>query len=541
MEPSSPVRFSGLFLERLQRDLEVGDVLQIPLFDGRAGEWMISGLQHPGPGRSILRAALRGDRTADLQLAVRGFVGAGLFTFHDGERIFLEPGSGGLRLVRLNSDWSPACAAIRPPASSHMAQGEQPTPTLQGPEATNLVYVADVLVAYTSDARVGAGGAVGMAALIDLAEAQANDVLEASRTRLRIRVVHQTEIAYVESGNLNTDLTRLRDTNDGQLDVVHALRNTHQADLVCLFVERSDSNVAGIAYVMSPVQNSFRADAFSVVQRSPALAYHVFIHELGHNFGCHHDRAANASGGAFAYSHGHKFQAEFLDRHTVMALSPGRIVPQFSNPAITFKGVPTGIAAGQPNAADNALSIHNAAPTIAAFRMPAVTTTLPAAEIAFPTNGAAYYDGVSLTVTGAAVTGNGTPASVELRSSSLGSIGVRTNAPYSFSLNRLAVGQHDLRLKVTDGAGFTAHSPEVLITVSGTPPDIDPSASRFEPDGSFRVRVIGAAGQSFVLERSPDLAEWRPLTTNTLPGSAWDFSDAAMPAGVQRFYRITPR
>jgi hypothetical protein len=52
-----------------------------------------------------------------------------------------------------------------------------------------------------------------------------------------------------------------------------------------------------------------------------------------------------------------------------MAYSPGSRRPYFSNPDVLFVGTPTGVPQGEPNAADNARSINNAASTVANFRV----------------------------------------------------------------------------------------------------------------------------------------------------------------------------
>jgi len=42
---------------------------------------------------------------------------------------------------------------------------------------------------------------------------------------------------------------------------------------------------------------------------------------------------------------------------TVMAYAPGTRIPYFSNPDVTYQGVPTGVPIGQPNEAHNAMVI----------------------------------------------------------------------------------------------------------------------------------------------------------------------------------------
>jgi hypothetical protein len=51
----------------------------------------------------------------------------------------------------------------------------------------------------------------------------------------------------------------------------------------------------------------------------------------------------------------------------------------------------------------------------------------------------------------------------------------------------------------------------------------------------LRIGVNGISGQSIVLQSSPDLRNWLPVTTNTLTSGRWTYTNNA-PAN-QLFYR----
>jgi hypothetical protein len=51
-----------------------------------------------------------------------------------------------------------------------------------------------------------------------------------------------------------------------------------------------------------------------------------------------------------------------------MAQSPGDRIQRFSNPNVSFDGMPTGVEVGQPDQAYNALVINNTGPTAANWR-----------------------------------------------------------------------------------------------------------------------------------------------------------------------------
>ncbi|HVG11079.1 MAG TPA: M12 family metallo-peptidase [Thermoanaerobaculia bacterium] len=226
--------------------------------------------------------------------------------------------------------------------------------------------VIDVLVLYTTAAAAAAGGSDKIVIQIAMAERQMNESLRRGQASPRVKVVATKEISYAESGSLATDLVRLQRA-EGAFAGVPALRDEWGADLVSLLV--SGANLGcGIAYVMVNPNIVFAPYAYSTVVQGCATSSFTFAHELGHNFGCEHDRA-NADGpGAFSYSYGYQAPGVF---RTIMAYNNGCNCPRvlsFSNPGVFIDGGPAGVPLGQPNEAHNALTIENTGPILAAFR-----------------------------------------------------------------------------------------------------------------------------------------------------------------------------
>jgi hypothetical protein len=198
-----------------------------------------------------------------------------------------------------------------------------------------------------------------MASLVGLGLAEANLALEKSGVETRLRLVELAEVPFTEAGRAESDLEILKQENDGALDEVHELRDTHGADLVQLVVEEGDG--CGIAFSMGRSGASFSEWAFSVVERSCVDTTFAMAHELGHNLGCDHAPEDPTSKGAFAYSFGYKdLVAGF---RTLMAYGPGRRVARFSNPRVLFGGAPTGT-----ERQDNARSLNELRATAARFR-----------------------------------------------------------------------------------------------------------------------------------------------------------------------------
>ncbi len=227
--------------------------------------------------------------------------------------------------------------------------------------------VIDVLVVYTPLARQAVGGTEAMEALINLAVAESNTAYANSLIGTQLSLVYKSEIDYVESDSYSGHLYRLTDPDDGYMDEVHRLRDEYRADMVTLLVD--DSSYCGVAWVMQELTLDFEAYAFNVVTHSCATGYYSFSHELGHNMGCAHDRANASVAGLYEFSYGYQDPDEVF--RSVMAYNcPGGCtrVDHFSNPDVTYSGLPTGVPVTEADAAHNTLTINLTADTVANFR-----------------------------------------------------------------------------------------------------------------------------------------------------------------------------
>lgn len=272
------------------------------------------------------------------------------------------------------------------PAESARTADPAP-PTAEAASAGSNVTV-DVMFLYTQNVMATLTGAARTAALesfFDNATAKINSDFAASQIAARVRLVKIAEVAYDETGSaanaVQSDaLTALRSATDGKMDEIHALRDQAGADLVCLILQRTDSTSSGLGYVLdTPGGNTNPLFGFSVVQYAFVTGSEVLTHELGHNFGCAHDRenSRNADGtqafGAYPYSFGYRFLGKNqLTYRTIMAYAPGTRVAYFSNPNVIAPApisVPVGVAIGQPGEAYNALAVDQGAGEVANFRL----------------------------------------------------------------------------------------------------------------------------------------------------------------------------
>jgi hypothetical protein len=234
--------------------------------------------------------------------------------------------------------------------------------------------IIDVLVVYTEAARTVAGGTAAMNILIDLAVSETNTSYSNSGIDQRLSLVHREEVIYSEVGfNWSTTLSRLRNPSDGFMDNVHTLRNTYCADTVVLLV--ANTSYCGMAYLMSTVSPLFESWAFSIVSYTCATGYYSFGHELGHNMAARHDWHVDFTNNSpFTYNHGYVYTPErwrtvmaYNTECSVLGINCTRL-QYWSNPDVTYGGVPMGVPEGSYHAADNRKTLNNTAYTVANFR-----------------------------------------------------------------------------------------------------------------------------------------------------------------------------
>lgn len=253
---------------------------------------------------------------------------------------------------RAHGGWTPPAISI---------EGER-----AAAERGGATVFVDVLLAFTPQARGNAGGTAQITSIINSAVADANLGYQNSDVDIRIRAAAIVETNYTEdSADMGNDLSRLRSTNDGNMDELHALRNTVGADIVALVVANAAGNACGIGYLMTNVGPGFASDAFNVTSRT-CFSNLTLHHELGHNMGLAHDRD-NSGGASWPYAYGYRTPDNVY--RTVMAYAPGTRINYFSNPDISFNGRVLGNPVNHPtNAAFNALALNNNALQISIWR-----------------------------------------------------------------------------------------------------------------------------------------------------------------------------
>jgi len=238
----------------------------------------------------------------------------------------------------------------------------------------------DVMILYTPAAATwGNNNGGGIRNLIATAVAIGNTALSNSATYASIRLVHNAQVTYTESGDPGLDLDRLTGTSDGYMDGIHTWRNTYGADLVQLFTTMG----GGIAWLLNSSAGKPN-QAFSLAGVSTATAF-TPIHEMGHNMGCGHHKQQNFQPGPGLWSFSAGWRWTGTDEvlySSVMSYTAAGYFPSypysstrvgyFSNPTVNYMGVAT----GHLDDGDNAWTIQNTKHVIAAYRSTATINCL---------------------------------------------------------------------------------------------------------------------------------------------------------------------
>ena len=111
-----------------------------------------------------------------------------------------------------------------------------------------------------------------------------------------------------------------------------------------LLIDHSLKPLLIVAYLFSA-----SGSTISIATKSCALGYFSFGHELGHNFGCHHNPEV-ASNSYFSYGHGHHIEqgSSFTGYRTILAYyasGHSTRVNYYSNPSVDYPvtKTPTGV------------------------------------------------------------------------------------------------------------------------------------------------------------------------------------------------------
>lgn len=242
----------------------------------------------------------------------------------------------------------------------------------------------DVLIVYTSAARVSWGGVAQSNSFVATAITNFNTALiNSGVTNTTINLVYSGEIDYAESGDIYTDLPRFRNNNDGFMDDVHTLRTTYGADL-CALVTSTPTSICGLGYLNSNPTNYTANSAFTVTLFNCVVSNYSLAHEMGHNMGLNHDWYVSTATTPCSNHHGYinrtainlgTSSVSSQRWRTIMAYNNECAdsgfgcsrINRWANPDVNFNSEPTGIAIGNPNPSNETFGFSRFACVVSQF------------------------------------------------------------------------------------------------------------------------------------------------------------------------------
>jgi uncharacterized protein (DUF2141 family) len=238
--------------------------------------------------------------------------------------------------------------------------------------------VIDVMVVYTPQALSQAGSLAELDFRINRSISDTNMALANSQINAVVRLVGEVSVNYTESSVILTDLTNVQ-SGTGAFTGIPALRQQYGADIVSLWVGSGSSDEAGRAFQPGDLSTPDPTLGYNVVQELYADNNYVFAHEIGHNLGAGHD-PSDTTPRAIPYAYGKSFTIGSYTIGDIM--SNGDRIPYYSNPNVSYQGVPTGNLDNSAQPANNAEVMNQFAPILANYEPTMIAdTTAPLAAV----------------------------------------------------------------------------------------------------------------------------------------------------------------
>lgn len=536
---------SLLAAESAQADI----VLQ--LFTDTSFNVRLTHLEQTGTGGYVLTGTVDGYTDSSVVMAVEGEALSASISTPDGWYIVQPEEVGIHRIFQATADFGPGENDMLFPPVDAAAMADPADVVIAGDDSGSQI---DVLVVYSDDARSKVGGTSQIQSMINTGVANANLAYNNSLVLQDMVLVHTAEVNVDESlytvtygSNVVMDwgkvLDKLTNPSDGYLDSVAALRNTVAADLVIFVV--NDTAFCGLGWVLSPYGTYFEHYAYSMVSRNCLTGFSL-AHETGHNLGGHHNREAAGSGtGAFPYSYGYHDPAPSCKFYTVMSYSMAGCsntlrIPYFSNPAVYYQGLPTGIDYAAANSADMARTLNNTSTLASNFR------DGPAKPVDFAAELTLDHSGVDLSWTDMSVYETGYEVERKVFNSSEWNLVASLPANITGFLDKQSNGlaceeTYEYRVRAKSlKEGYSLFSDSVTVSYNCLPPS--PSLLTASPQSLSSIVLNwqdnSGTEDGFYLYRSSNGVDWPITPLVEIEADLTSYLDASVGCGTSYYYRI---
>jgi hypothetical protein len=300
----------------------------------------------------------------------------------------------------------PEAASLRSSMAAAVSQSAQvsqsATAVAQAAPPTGANTI-DVAIGYTPEFAAANNGASGAATRLVYLVQVGNQAFSNSDINGYLRIVHAVQVSYT---NTNTNQTALQEltgstgnspvTIPASLAPLRTARDQYGADIAVLVrkFNTPENEGCGIAWLngangpsrpgQPPITSADAAWGYAVISdgydngtdgKTYYCADETLVHEAAHLMGSAHDRANSMNGsslqyGAYSYSFGYKTSAAAGNFYTVMAYGDtGQIAHRiFSTPLKSTCGSAGNLVCGVANSEDNARSLNQTIPLVAAFR-----------------------------------------------------------------------------------------------------------------------------------------------------------------------------
>lgn len=234
--------------------------------------------------------------------------------------------------------------------------------------AHDLSKTIKVMVLYTANAN---SATTDMASLIQLAIDETNSSYQNSGITASLQLAHSAQVSYNESTRSWSEVVNhLKGTSDGQMDNIHTWRNSHEADVVVIIIDKSSA--CGLAAAIKANSST----AFAAVHYDCATGYYSFGHEIGHLQGARHNCAADSTLTPYDYGHGYQYQNSWRTVMSYNCSSDCTRINYWSNPNILYNNVKMGNTCSSGSGckkevkccANNARVLNDSASYVAGFR-----------------------------------------------------------------------------------------------------------------------------------------------------------------------------